>query len=186
MRSSSTAPKVTFINTVVGGKMMHRDDNEAATLCKHVFIAGWCEQSNAIIVDRLPFLGFVFFALFLFATLIYLRHYDRMLITNDYDTSIQVGKTKHSKCKRKGSVRDRKHTSPVRSSVTANSIVDASTEEDKTCIVCMDAPIDAAVLHSGSVHVCCCMDCAQTIYKSYGECPMCRVPIESVLRVFHS
>lgn len=55
---------------------------------------------------------------------------------------------------------------------------------DNTCVVCMDAAMDAGLLHAGSVHVCCCMKCAQLLHESGDDCPLCRVKIESVVRAF--
>ena len=53
------------------------------------------------------------------------------------------------------------------------------------CVVCVDTPASAGVLHGGSVRRCLCAACAQE-YKdrSIPECPLCKAPIERVLLVY--
>ncbi len=52
--------------------------------------------------------------------------------------------------------------------------------EDNECIICMDNPKNATLVHGDCGHTICCMDCARTLKK----CPVCRKTIEKVLRNF--
>ena len=57
-------------------------------------------------------------------------------------------------------------------------------EELKLCMVCLDAPRDAAFAHMGTAHVCCCFACATKVHETGGGCPVCRVRVEAVLQVY--
>ena len=57
--------------------------------------------------------------------------------------------------------------------------------DEELCVVCLDAPRNALLLHSGEVgHMCCCMDCAQILKARGDSCPLCRQHIDSVIRAF--
>ncbi|KAL4436738.1 hypothetical protein ABPG75_003877 [Micractinium tetrahymenae] len=55
-----------------------------------------------------------------------------------------------------------------------------------TCVVCLDAPATAGVLHGDSVHKCLCKDCAAMLKADKIEnCPMCREKVDAyIMRVF--
>ena len=57
-------------------------------------------------------------------------------------------------------------------------------DSDDTCVVCMDAPRDTMLLHGDIGHTCCCGDCAQILVASGQDCPICRAPIEQVVKNF--
>ena len=60
-------------------------------------------------------------------------------------------------------------------------------EDDETvCVICMDAPKEAAFLHleDDTAHTCCCMNCANEILNSTKKCPMCRKKVKQVIRNF--
>ena len=63
---------------------------------------------------------------------------------------------------------------------------DESSNGDDTCVICLDAPKDAGIVHDGSVHVCCCLKCARELHRQGQSCPLCRQHIEVVLRTFVS
>lgn len=50
------------------------------------------------------------------------------------------------------------------------------------CSVCLDSPADFLVIPCG--HQCACEDCLKKIQASSGDCPICRVNITSIQRVF--
>jgi len=52
------------------------------------------------------------------------------------------------------------------------------------CVVCMDAPRDAIVVHAGSGHHVCCLACARALAAADRPCPVCQQPIEAVLQYF--
>ena len=60
------------------------------------------------------------------------------------------------------------------------------TKHEDTCVVCLDRPRDAAFTHGDTAHVCCCLACAKAIHSSRGVCPLCRAPVEAVLRVYNT
>lgn len=52
------------------------------------------------------------------------------------------------------------------------------------CVICMEKPRDALLKHpDGTGHMCVCMTCSYELGKD-GLCPMCRMPIVEVIRVF--
>ena len=63
---------------------------------------------------------------------------------------------------------------------------EGSDAERSTCVVCLEAPQDAGIVHGGSVHLCCCQACASVLHARGLPCPMCRTPIEMVLKAFRA
>ena len=56
-------------------------------------------------------------------------------------------------------------------------------EEPKCCIVCFDAPLEAVLVPCG--HFALCMGCAGKIKQSNAaDCPVCRNPILSFVKLF--
>jgi hypothetical protein len=73
------------------------------------------------------------------------------------------------------------------SSTSLASMASGATEEppdELTCVICMENPTDATLVHGSSAHVCCCLGCAQNLKRLDQSCPMCRKPIEAVLRLY--
>jgi len=56
--------------------------------------------------------------------------------------------------------------------------------DELTCVICMEKPTDATLVHGTTAHVCCCLLCAHNLQLLQQACPMCRKPIESVLQLF--
>jgi hypothetical protein len=52
------------------------------------------------------------------------------------------------------------------------------------CVICMDAPMDATIVHEETGHVCCCLGCAKGLQAAGHTCPVCRAPITAVIRHF--
>ena len=48
----------------------------------------------------------------------------------------------------------------------------------------MDEPRNATLVHGDTGHVCCCLECAQDLKPKGLACPMCRKPIDVVIRQF--
>ena len=59
-------------------------------------------------------------------------------------------------------------------------------DESKLCVVCNERLRDATLVHGETGHHCCCMQCAQRLRQRGDTCPMCRQPIELVIRNFTS
>jgi len=56
--------------------------------------------------------------------------------------------------------------------------------EEQECVVCMDQPRSAILVHGSDGHQVCCVDCARRLKRDKKPCPVCQRPIESVLRHF--
>ena len=61
---------------------------------------------------------------------------------------------------------------------------EAADVDEHTCVICFDETRDATIVHGGTAHVCCCLRCAEQLQQQGQSCPMCRLPIESVLKLF--
>ncbi len=60
----------------------------------------------------------------------------------------------------------------------------AHADDAMTCVVCLERPRAAALVHGSTAHLCCCMHCAQALQVHSGLCPMCRAPIQAVVQTF--
>jgi len=56
--------------------------------------------------------------------------------------------------------------------------------EETECVICFAAPKDTMLLHAdqGAGHTCVCFGCAQQLKESHSSCPICRSPIDAVIR----
>merc|ERR1712032_1048334 len=59
------------------------------------------------------------------------------------------------------------------------------TDEDK-CVVCLERECIATLVHGETGHSCTCMECARMLKDSSKPCPLCREPIDLVIRTFKS
>lgn len=57
-------------------------------------------------------------------------------------------------------------------------------ESQMNCIICYSDVRSALLLHGETGHICCCMDCAETLRRTNGVCPICRTPIERVVQFY--
>lgn len=55
------------------------------------------------------------------------------------------------------------------------------------CLVCNERVRNAGMMHGDTVHTVTCMECAGELMKSAhtSNCPMCRQPIEKILKMFN-
>uniref|UniRef100_A0A7S4SA61 RING-type domain-containing protein n=1 Tax=Alexandrium monilatum TaxID=311494 RepID=A0A7S4SA61_9DINO len=61
----------------------------------------------------------------------------------------------------------------------------ADGEDDGTCAICMERPADTAVVPCG--HMCGCFACLQALHGAQGaQCPICRGPVASTIRIYRS
>ena len=58
---------------------------------------------------------------------------------------------------------------------------DSAIAEQELCVICLEAPAVAGILHERSVHVCCCRPCATKCYRLTRKCPICRLPMERII-----
>lgn len=56
--------------------------------------------------------------------------------------------------------------------------------DDTLCVVCMETERTATLVHGDTGHTCCCLACAKDLQQREQPCPMCRNPIEAVIRTF--
>ena len=71
--------------------------------------------------------------------------------------------------------------------IVAAPVVDAQEAIPLTeCVVCLDRTRNATITHGETGHMCCCYDCALDLQWRGDPCPMCRQPIDSVVRQFFS
>lgn len=54
--------------------------------------------------------------------------------------------------------------------------------EGCACVVCFEGTKNAAIIHGEDSHVCCCMECAKRLKSEGMPCPICRKPIDMVVK----
>jgi E3 ubiquitin-protein ligase Mdm2 len=52
---------------------------------------------------------------------------------------------------------------------------------DNSCLCCIDKTRNATMVHGDTGHIACCLDCARMLKASGQPCPVCRLPIDSVI-----
>ncbi|KAK3736136.1 hypothetical protein QZH41_015532, partial [Actinostola sp. cb2023] len=52
------------------------------------------------------------------------------------------------------------------------------------CIICLENPKNATLIHGDTGHLCCCWSCAQVLKKRGDTCPICRQHIDHVIKQF--
>ena len=62
----------------------------------------------------------------------------------------------------------------------------ANNFDESTCVICMELPRNAMIVHEDTGHFCCCLACALREQQRGQPCPICRQPIEKVIRSFAS
>lgn len=55
--------------------------------------------------------------------------------------------------------------------------------EDK-CLICLIEERSATIVHAGTGHIACCLACARILKARGDKCPVCRLPIDSVIQQF--
>ena len=59
-------------------------------------------------------------------------------------------------------------------------------DELQLCVVCMEQPRNATIVHGETGHICCCVECATQTRLRSGQCPICRLTIDAVIRNYSS
>ena len=52
------------------------------------------------------------------------------------------------------------------------------------CVICLDKPKDATIVHGATGHVCCCTSCALERQRKGYRCPICRAAIDRVIKQY--
>lgn len=62
----------------------------------------------------------------------------------------------------------------------------AQSTPDNECVVCMDRTANTMLYHvaANSGHTCVCWECAETLQKNDPRCPICREPIDKLIKSF--
>ncbi|XP_066914910.1 uncharacterized protein [Clytia hemisphaerica] len=59
-------------------------------------------------------------------------------------------------------------------------------DESERCVICCSRRKNATIVHGNTGHVCCCISCANTMQQRGDNCPICRAPIDLVIKQFNS
>jgi len=57
-------------------------------------------------------------------------------------------------------------------------------KEDHSCLVCFSSYRNSTFVHGESGHIACCLECARVLKGRGDPCPVCRLPIDSVIQHF--
>ncbi|RUS81323.1 hypothetical protein EGW08_010930, partial [Elysia chlorotica] len=57
--------------------------------------------------------------------------------------------------------------------------------KNEACVVCLVRPKTASIIHGKTGHQVCCYHCAKKLKKQRRACPICRRPIQKVIRNYH-
>ena len=68
--------------------------------------------------------------------------------------------------------------------VTTPNMTTAAPAEPKECVVCLERPVDTALVHGGTAHAFFCFQCATEMKRRKQKCPICRQKIQAVVKVF--
>jgi len=61
-----------------------------------------------------------------------------------------------------------------------------STKEvnEEKCLICLTEERSSTIVHGGTGHIACCLTCARILKARGDRCPVCRLPIDSVIQQF--
>lgn len=65
---------------------------------------------------------------------------------------------------------------------SSSSNIDVTGENSDSCIICLSRPKDASVVHGRTGHQVTCLACAKKLWQYGLPCPVCRLPITSIIR----
>lgn len=54
----------------------------------------------------------------------------------------------------------------------------------ETCLICLTEERNSTIVHGGTGHIACCLTCARILKARGDRCPVCRLPIDSVIQQF--
>ena len=63
-------------------------------------------------------------------------------------------------------------------------VEDSELFEETMCVICLERPKVCTLVHGDTGHLCCCTACAQVIRQRGDHCPMCRMPVDHVIRQY--
>jgi len=75
--------------------------------------------------------------------------------------------------------------SPIQPKIPIKTVVTNDNDADlKLCVICMEAPKNASIIHGETGHQACCIDCAKALHVAKKSCPICRAKIDAVVQNF--
>lgn len=57
-------------------------------------------------------------------------------------------------------------------------------KSEERCLICLTEERNATIVHGGTGHIACCLACARILKARGDKCPVCRLPIDSVIQQF--
>ncbi len=57
-------------------------------------------------------------------------------------------------------------------------------KEDHSCLVCFSSHRNATFVHGETGHIACCLECARVLRGRGDPCPVCRLPVDTVIQHF--
>ncbi|XP_057308101.1 E3 ubiquitin-protein ligase Mdm2-like [Hydractinia symbiolongicarpus] len=75
---------------------------------------------------------------------------------------------------------------PIPALVENDNSDDDDLDESEKCIICLSKRRTATIVHGRTGHCCCCLSCAYILEKRKDKCPICRAPIDLVIRQYMS
>lgn len=70
------------------------------------------------------------------------------------------------------------------STPSENPSASMDTETPETCISCMQRKPNAVFVHGHTGHVVCCLECSENVHRRKMTCPLCRMKIDRVIRIY--
>jgi len=58
------------------------------------------------------------------------------------------------------------------------------TDRGNPCVICLSEERTATLVHGGTGHIVCCLQCARVLKAENDPCPVCRLPIDLVIQHF--
>merc|ERR1712045_193130 len=55
---------------------------------------------------------------------------------------------------------------------------------DEKCLICLTESRTATIVHGSTGHIACCLTCARILKGRGDRCPVCRLPIDSIIQQF--
>jgi len=98
-----------------------------------------------------------------------------------HDTSSSNSKNKLPQHTKKATKRRTESGAIITSS---NSGTSGEDEVDERCLICLTEERTSTIVHGSTGHIACCLACARILFGRGDKCPVCRLPIDSVIQQF--
>lgn len=75
-----------------------------------------------------------------------------------------------------------RRSSEKQRTASGSKILNGAIEE--YCLICLTEERNATIIHGGTGHIACCLDCSRILKGRGDKCPVCRLPIDLVIQQF--